>query len=91
MTCRSKPERSSGPARGKCKANSDENIFDGSIVAAPDYIGRHPGTGFMEMQFYPPSSPFGCGNPDHPNQWCAALNIDSASAGLQRLSSIPPL
>jgi hypothetical protein len=62
-----------------CKADSDENIFDGSTVAAPDYIGRHPGTGFMEMQFYPPSSPFGCGNPHHPHQWCAALNVDSAS------------
>jgi len=33
----------------------------------------------MEMQFYPPSSPFGCGNSNHSNQWCAALNIDSAS------------
>jgi hypothetical protein len=62
-----------------CKANSDANIFFSSTVTDPDYIGRHPGTGFMEMQFYPPSSPFGCGNPDHPNQWCAALNIDSAS------------
>jgi hypothetical protein len=62
-----------------CKADSDANIFFSSTVTDPDYIGRHPGTGFMEMQFYPPSSPAGCGNPHHPNQWCAALNIDSAS------------
>jgi hypothetical protein len=62
-----------------CKADSDENIFDSSTVTDSDYIGRHPGTGFMEMQFYPPSSPAGCGNPHHPHQWCAALNIDSAS------------
>src|SRR6202051_4644834 len=62
-----------------CKANRDANIFFSSTVTDPDYIGRHPGTGFMEMQFYPPSSPAGCGNPHHPNQWCAALNIDSYS------------
>jgi hypothetical protein len=62
-----------------CKADSDENIFDSSTVTDSHYIGRHPGTGFMEMQFYPPSSPAGCGNPHHPHQWCAALNIDSAS------------
>jgi hypothetical protein len=62
-----------------CQADSDENIFDNSNVKNSHYIGRHPGTGFMEMQFYPPSSPFGCGNTNHPNQWCAALNIDSFS------------
>jgi hypothetical protein len=49
----------------RCKADSDENIFDNSAVTDPRYIGRHPGTGFMEMQFYPPSSPIGCGNPHH--------------------------
>ena len=62
-----------------CTPDSDANIFDSSSVTESHYIGRHPGTGFMEMQFYPPSSPFGCGNPNHPNQWCAALNIDSYS------------
>ncbi|TLZ40151.1 MAG: hypothetical protein E6K32_11555 [Gammaproteobacteria bacterium] len=62
-----------------CTPDSDANIFDSSSVTDSHYIGRHPGTGFMEMQFYPPSSPFGCGNPNHPNQWCAALNIDSYS------------
>ena len=62
-----------------CKPDSDANIYDNAMVADPHYIGRHPGTGFMEMQFYPPDSPIGCGNPHHPHQWCAALNIDSAS------------
>jgi hypothetical protein len=62
-----------------CKPDSDANIFDSSTVTDARYLGRHPGTGFMEMQFYPPDSPIGCGNPDHPHQWCAALNIDSAS------------
>ena len=62
-----------------CQPDSDANIFDNATVSDPHYIGRHPGTGFMEMQFYPPDSPIGCGNPHHPHQWCAALNIDSAS------------
>jgi hypothetical protein len=62
-----------------CVPNSDENIYDNATVTDAHYIGRHPGTGFMEMQFYPPNSPIGCGNPHHAHQWCAALNIDSAS------------
>lgn len=62
-----------------CVPNSDANIYDSSVVTDAHYIGRHPGTGFMEMQFYPPNSPIGCGNLNHPTQWCAALNIDSAS------------
>ena len=62
-----------------CKPDSDENIYDSGTLTDPRYIGKHPGTGFVEMQFYPPDSPIGCGNPHHPHQWCAALNIDSAS------------
>jgi hypothetical protein len=62
-----------------CQSNSDANIYDDSNLTDSHYIGRHPGTAFMEMQFYPPSSPIGCGNLHHPNQWCAALNIDSYS------------
>ena len=37
-----------------CTPNSDTNIFDGSDPSKPDYIGRHPGTAFLELQFYPP-------------------------------------
>src|SRR5262249_25149710 len=37
-----------------CTPNSDSNIFDGADPAAPDYIGKHPGTAFLELQFYPP-------------------------------------
>ena len=37
-----------------CAPDSDSNIFDSPDPAAPDYIGNHPGTAFMEMQFYPP-------------------------------------
>jgi hypothetical protein len=58
-----------------CKPDSDSNIFDGSDPTKPDYIGKHPGTGFMEMQFYPP----GWVNGADATRWASALNIDSLS------------
>jgi len=58
-----------------CKPKSDSNIFDGSDPSKADYIGKHPGTAFMEMQFYPPGWFASC----DVTQWCAALNIDSLS------------
>jgi len=57
-----------------CTPNSDLNIFDGTDSTAPDYIGKHPGTAFMEMQFYPPGWFFSC---DTTDRWCSALTIDS--------------
>jgi hypothetical protein len=59
----------------RCVPNSDRNIFDGSNPKKADYIGKHPGTAFMEMQFYPPGWVNGCSA----SQWCSALNIDSLS------------
>ena len=63
-----------------CKPNSDSNIVD------PAVSPNHPGTAFMEMQFYPPgwvpwptwSVAVGASGCD-PTKWCAALNIDSLS------------
>ncbi|MEZ0095174.1 hypothetical protein [Streptacidiphilus sp. EB129] len=71
-----------GPASGNaaCKADSDSNIYNDSDPASPHYIGKHPGSAFMEMQFYPPgwvTQP--AGNSCDPTKWCAALNIDSLS------------
>jgi hypothetical protein len=40
------------------------------------YVGKHPGTAFMEMQFYPPAWFYTSYDPTH---WTAALNIDSLS------------
>jgi len=66
-----------------CAADSDTNIFDNGNTAAPDYIGKHPGTAFMEMQFYPPGwAPWPAGNSCDGRQWCAALNIDSLSVNM---------
>jgi len=56
-----------------CVANTDANIFDSSDPNDPAFIGKHPGTAFMEMQFYPP----GWANSCDGKHWCAALNIDS--------------
>jgi hypothetical protein len=61
-----------------CTPDSDTNIADNSDPHASDYIGNHPGTAFMEMQFYPPSwAPWPAGNSCDAHKWCAALNIDS--------------
>jgi hypothetical protein len=56
-----------------CVPDSDSNIYDSPDPGSPRYIGRHPGTAFMEMQFYPP----GWLNGNSATQWTAALNIDS--------------
>jgi hypothetical protein len=57
-----------------CTPDSDSNIVDPAQSAA------HPGTAFMEMQFYPPGwVPWPAGVSCDPTRWCAALNIDSLS------------
>lgn len=72
------PNPGGSPSAGPnipCTPDSDSNIFDSADPNAPNYIGRHPGTAFMEMQFYPPGwvdSPDGSAT-----QWAAALNIDT--------------
>ena len=61
-----------------CAPDSNSNIYNSPDPASPSYIGRHPGTAFMELQFYPPgwvSPAISCGA----TQWCAALNMDSLS------------
>jgi hypothetical protein len=57
-----------------CTPGSDLNVFDSRDSTAPDYMGKHPGTAFMEMQFYPPGWFIGC-----ESRWCSALTIDSLS------------
>jgi hypothetical protein len=62
-----------------CTPDSDSNIVD------PQKSANHPGTAFMELQFYPPgwvqwpaAAAVG-GTSCDPTRWCAALNIDSLS------------
>jgi hypothetical protein len=54
-----------------CTPDSDKNITG---------LAQHPGTAFMEMQFYPPGwVKWPPGNSCDATKWCAALNIDSLS------------
>jgi hypothetical protein len=61
-----------------CTPDSDANNLVNPNPAAPDYIGKHPGNAFMELQFYGPGyvpqfEGFGCSA----RQYCAAMTIDS--------------
>ncbi len=57
-----------------CKPDSDSNAVD--VRTNP----RHPGAGYMELQFYPPGwIPQFAATSCDPTKWCAALNIDSLS------------
>ena len=62
----------------KCTPDSDANDLVGTNPRARDYIGKHPGNAFMELQFYGPGyvpqfEGFGC----TATQYCAAMTIDS--------------
>ena len=62
----------------KCRPDSDSNDLVGTNPKAPDYIGKHPGNAFMELQFYPPGYvqlPGGLSCTAH--QYCAAMLIFS--------------
>jgi hypothetical protein len=63
-----------------CVPDSDSNIFDSPNPASPHYIGRHPGNGFLELQFYPPGyAPFQLlgGVSCDATKWCAAMALFS--------------
>src|SRR5256885_3397482 len=75
-------DNQSGPefTHAACTPNSDTNIFDGSDPNAADYIGKHPGTAFLEVQFYPPGwVPFVNAISCDATKWCAAMAIFSLS------------
>jgi hypothetical protein len=62
----------------KCTSDSDANDLVGTNPRASNYIGKHPGNAYMELQFYGPGyvpqfEGFGC----TATQYCAAMTIDS--------------
>lgn len=64
----------------KCTPDSDANNLVGVDPRRRDYIGKHPGNAYMELQFYGPGyvpqfEGFGCSA----TQYCAAMTIDSLS------------
>jgi hypothetical protein len=61
-----------------CRPDSDANDLVGTNPQSADYIGKHPGNAYMELQFYGPGyvpqfEGFGC----TATQYCAAMTIDS--------------
>jgi hypothetical protein len=73
-------DNQSGPeyTHAACTPDSDSNIFDGTNESGADYIGKHPGTAFLELQFYPPGwAPWPPGVSCDSTQWCAAMAIFS--------------
>ncbi|HEY3184862.1 MAG TPA: hypothetical protein VGJ77_18625 [Gaiellaceae bacterium] len=59
-----------------CTPDSDTNVKDGADPAQSDYIGRHTGTAFLELQFYPPGwAPWPAGISCSATQWCSAMAI----------------
>jgi len=69
----------------KCRPDSDANDLVGTNPHRRDYIGKHPGNAFMELQFYGPGyvpqfEGFGC----TAHQYCAAMTIDSRTLDQNR-------
>jgi hypothetical protein len=61
-----------------CKPDSDSNNLVGNNPNSANYIGKHPGTAFMELQFdgpgyVPQFTGFGCAA----KVYCAVMTIDS--------------
>ena len=61
-----------------CHPDSDRNNLVGTNPKSANYIGKHPGNAFMELQFYGPGyvpqfEGFGCAA----RVYCAAMTIDS--------------
>ncbi len=65
-----------------CQPDSDSNVYTGTTPGGSNYIGQHPGTAFMEMQFYPPGWSNLVTDGCDATRWCAALTIDSLSENL---------
>jgi hypothetical protein len=64
-----------------CKADSNSNNKISPNPSSPNYIGKHPGNAFMEVQWYSPGyveqfDGFGC----TAHQYCAALTIVHSGA-----------
>ena len=63
-----------------CVPDSDANAMNSKNPKSKNYLGRHPGNAYMELQFYSPGyvsqfNGFSC----TATQYCAAMTIDSVS------------
>ena len=69
-----------------CTPNSDANIADNPDPTAPDWVGNHVGSGFLELQFYPPgwSSAVSC----DPTRWCVAMVVFGLSDSITQTNNL---
>ena len=84
------PANTSVPSRAgpnvHCTPNSDTNIYTGTQFGQDHFIGQHPGSAFMEMQFYPPGwAPWPAGSSCDATKWCAAM----VTFGFSRNANFP--
>ncbi|MEP6526896.1 MAG: hypothetical protein ABJA86_06995 [Nocardioidaceae bacterium] len=71
-----------------CPRDSDANIKDSANTSSPNWIGNHAGTGFLELQFYPPGwTPFLVGTSCDPTKWCAAMAVFGLSDSLTQTNN----
>jgi hypothetical protein len=71
-----------------CPADSDSNIKDDSDPGSPNWVGNHVGSGFLELQFYPPGwTPFVNGTSCDPTKWCAAMAVFGLSQNLTQTNN----
>ena len=69
----------------ECSPNSNRNIREDIHPASPRYIGKQPGSAYMQLQFYPPGwvawpRDTSC----DATHWCAALTVFSFNVDLNR-------
>ena len=69
-----------------CTPNSDANIKDSPDPNSPNWIGNHVGTGFLELQFYPPgwADAVSC----DATQWCTAMALFGLSDSLTQTNNL---
>jgi hypothetical protein len=71
-----------------CPADSDANIKDSSDRSSADWVGNHVGSGFLELQFYPPGwTPFVVGTSCDATKWCAAMAVFGLSDSLTQTNN----
>src|SRR5262249_30519556 len=57
-----------------CNPDTDANIFENPDPNSSRFVGHHPGSAVLELQFYPPGGLNTCSSP---TLWCVAMTIDS--------------
>jgi hypothetical protein len=70
-----------------CTPDSDANIKDSSDPSSPNWMGNHVGSGFLELQFYPPGWVPEPNVSCDPTKWCAAMVVFGLSSSRTQLNN----